>query len=175
MSNVFKYSKSEGIGKGKEISVDFRKVNINYPFHTHEYFELEFIHSGTGVHYINTTSYPIKRGSLLFLTPADCHGLRFFGDAKVWNISFVSSMISDNMLKRICAMTTYKNYFEEKEFLKLEACAELLKNEIETTGHVQPLLEYFLSLVLFENKQDKETPLSMCLFFVGNLNLNYFR
>ncbi|MCQ6560768.1 AraC family transcriptional regulator [Paenibacillus mendelii] len=41
--------------------------------HWHEFFEMAFVTSGEGTHILNGTSYPLTRGSLFLLSPADFH------------------------------------------------------------------------------------------------------
>ena len=73
-------------------------------------------------------------------------------------------------MKRAYAAKKYKYYFEEVEFSKLEIGAEILQREIETTGCVQPLLEYFLSLILPETAEENFDPLNSVIDYI---NMNF--
>ncbi len=42
--------------------------------HRHEFFEIEYIISGSGVCTVNGTEYPIEENMIFFMTPADFHG-----------------------------------------------------------------------------------------------------
>ena len=43
--------------------------------HWHDYFEIEIVLDGTGVHQYNGTSYPLSEGCAYLLTPMDIHAL----------------------------------------------------------------------------------------------------
>jgi AraC-like DNA-binding protein len=48
-------------------------LNGKVDLHWHEFYELTFILSGQGEHILNGVSYPLSKGSLFMLTPADFH------------------------------------------------------------------------------------------------------
>jgi len=48
-------------------------VSKEWPLHWHEFYELEFIISGNGIHKINGIVSSLQRGSTFLLTPADFH------------------------------------------------------------------------------------------------------
>jgi AraC-like DNA-binding protein len=75
-------------------------------------------------------------------------------------------MISEEFLKRAQNSFGYKSFFKEEELKKLEECAGLISKEIESTGHVRPLLEYLLSLILPETAEGKEKPLNKVIDYV---------
>lgn len=158
--------KIERIAKNQSVSSGMRVLKKDILIHTHDYFEIEFIIDGEGKHFINDTVYSLKRGCVLFLTPADCHWLKLNGELKLWNISFNGNMISEEFLKRAQKSFGYKNFFKEEELAKLEECAQLISKEIESTGHVRPLLEYILSLILPEIPEGKEKPLNKVIDYV---------
>lgn len=158
--------KRERLEKGKKISVTFREPNAKYITHTHDYFEIEMIVFGEGTHFINKKSYSLQRGSVMFLTPADCHGLHFSQGAKLWNISFDKSLLTEDLMFRAYSAKEYKRYFEEIEFKKLETCAMLLQAEIETTGCIEPLLTYLLSLILPKPSKEKGGALDAVISYI---------
>ena len=49
-------------------------LNQNHPLHQHDFYELEYITEGGGIHRINEKSYEVQKGDLLFITPMDFHG-----------------------------------------------------------------------------------------------------
>lgn len=49
-------------------------LNQNHPLHQHDFYEIEYIAEGSGVHLINDKSYQVQKGDLLFITPMDFHG-----------------------------------------------------------------------------------------------------
>lgn len=62
----------------RESDVCFNIVNYAYPtVHTHEYYEIVLVFSGSTVHNINGDSYVMRRGDCCLIRPEDSH---FFAD-----------------------------------------------------------------------------------------------
>lgn len=162
--------KIERFRNGEKLRVELKKPKREYAIHTHDYFEIEFIVSGGGVNVINNSAYPLKRGSVMFLTPADCHSVSLEHGTKLWNISFDECLLSEEVLQRAYTTKEYKNYFEEEEFVKLEACALLLQKELQTTKQVECLLEYLTLLILPKNARVEDNELSNV---VNYININF--
>ena len=60
------------------LAIDERIVNDKWEskeLHWHDYFEIEIILSGSGVHQYNGVNYPLSEGSAYLLTPMDIHAL----------------------------------------------------------------------------------------------------
>ena len=49
-------------------------LNQNHPLHQHDFYEIEYITEGGGIHRINDKAYDVQKGDLLFITPMDFHG-----------------------------------------------------------------------------------------------------
>lgn len=159
-----KLTKEEELGENQDVHVRYKRGEF-CPIHTHDYFELEFLTFGKAVHYLNSKQYEIGKGSVLFLTPADCHRVDFDGEATLWNISFAETAISEKMRKRVYDVSQYHRIVDEETLQKLEESAALLMKETQTTGFVQPLLEYILSLILPEGASEQITPIKNALYF----------
>ncbi len=157
-------TKKEEFGEDRDVYVQCKRGEF-CPIHTHDYFELEFLTLGKAVHHLNAEQYEIGKGSVLFLTPADCHWVDFDGEAILWNISFTERAISEKTLKRVYDVSQYHRTVDDETLQKLEESAALLKKETETTGFVQPLLEYVLSLILPEGQPEQITPVKNALYF----------
>lgn len=154
------------IAKNKSVSAEMRVKEDFYPIHTHDFFEIELILSGTGESFINDTLCSLERGCVMFLTPADCHWLKFNEKVTLWNISFNGNIISEEFLKRAQRCAGYKTQFSEDDLSKLEECANLIKKEISSTGYVRPLIEYMLTVILPEIPEGKEKPLNKVIDYV---------
>ncbi len=152
------------LDKSQPISVK-KKKSKSVSIHTHDYFELEFVLSGEGEHILNGESFSINRGTVLFLTPVDCHIIKTGGGISLWNISFNHSLLNEGFLTRV--YKTRKNHYQVDDTVlsKLEGCAILLEKEVKTTGRVKSLLEYLLSLVLPECEDEKTSALDNALLF----------
>ena len=60
------------------LAIDERIVNDKWEsreLHWHDYFEIEIILSGSGVHQYNGINHPLSEGSAYLLTPMDIHAL----------------------------------------------------------------------------------------------------
>lgn len=60
------------------LAIDERIVNDKWEsreLHWHDYFEIEIILSGSGVHQYNGVNHPLSQGSAYLLTPMDIHAL----------------------------------------------------------------------------------------------------
>lgn len=60
------------------LAIDERIVNDQWEsreLHWHDYFEIEIVLSGSGIHQFNGVNYPLSEGSAYLLTPMDIHAL----------------------------------------------------------------------------------------------------
>ena len=60
----------------------------NCELHRHEYFEIEFILSGSGTYEVDNIPYPMERDMLFFTTPSSFHFLNTDKPFRLINISF---------------------------------------------------------------------------------------
>lgn len=62
--------------------------------HSHDYFELFWLQHGQAIHLINGRKLALREGDVVFIRPADCHGLQGKGDeTHLVNIIFPASII----------------------------------------------------------------------------------
>src|SRR5690242_4294745 len=66
-----------------------------FDIHWHEFYELAFILAGEGTHHVNGASYPLTRGSIFFLTPADFHSISIPADGalELFNVIFFDHLM----------------------------------------------------------------------------------
>ncbi len=57
------------------IDASIHTLDSVYEVHRHDFFEIEYILSGTGSYVINGNRHPIEPGMLFFMTPADFHAV----------------------------------------------------------------------------------------------------
>ena len=55
--------------------------------HGHDYFEIEYVLSGSGTYQVNNEKYKIERGALFFMTPSDFHMIET-KDMEIINVMF---------------------------------------------------------------------------------------
>ncbi len=90
-----------GNSGGREFSFLIRKKNeplevkYNNTVHWHDYYELEFVTGGYGVHFFNGGENPISRGCAYLVTPSDFHSVsESEGDPlELYNINFSESFL----------------------------------------------------------------------------------
>ena len=62
-------------------------------FHSHNFYELIAVVSGSGIHEINDQSYPLHPGSVFLLSPKDCHRYEYSESLTVLNFMFDSAVL----------------------------------------------------------------------------------
>lgn len=68
--------------------------SINTAAHSHNFFEIFCVTSGKAIHWCNTVSTPIKRGSLVFIRPNDIHQyIDSTEDFSFYNLVFSSETV----------------------------------------------------------------------------------
>ena len=68
-------------------NVSKKHINNLCKIHSHEFYELEYIISGSGKYIIDGTEYPIEPGMLYFMTPVNFHMVDA-KDTEIYNIMF---------------------------------------------------------------------------------------
>lgn len=92
----------------KKYSLQTKERNFNISFaertigdtsmHIHTYYELELVLSGSGSTTINGHCYPVSKGAVFFLTPADVHCYRTDESIKIMNLSFTPEVLEYSVL-----------------------------------------------------------------------------
>ena len=133
-----------------------RHISLDYPQHWHNYFEIEIIVDGTGIHILNGTAYPISKGNAYLLSPVDFHEIKASSPVELINISFDEVWLSEEMRTYLYTMDFAKvRQFDGDDYDRLVITAELLRYECESDGPcIHQLLEYLLSrFILQDTKQ----------------------
>jgi len=67
--------------------------------HWHEFYELGFVISGQGKHYLNGKEYPVRRGNIFLLTPIDIHEIVPATEApvEIYNVIFKENMLHEQI------------------------------------------------------------------------------
>jgi YesN/AraC family two-component response regulator len=88
---------------------EFRKNNLEIrhkyfkgesQLHWHDYYELEYIKSGSITYQYNGNSYTLSAGSAYLVTPSDYHNIIAY-EAELYNIAFNDAQISRDFLEKI--------------------------------------------------------------------------
>lgn len=87
---IEKLKSIENIKNGRYSSIK-KQFHGDFRMHSHEYYEIEFIISGTGTYTVDGKTYDVKPGMLFFMTPANFHTLDVC-DCIMYNIMFSENM-----------------------------------------------------------------------------------
>ena len=104
------------LGNQSGIKVRRIKFNKSAVLHSHNFYEMELVLSGSGEQILNGTSYEMKRGSLSILTPADFHEFSCFGEIEILGVYFAENLISKSVFDKIFNKdySPFVNITEEK-------------------------------------------------------------
>lgn len=69
---------------------------FNEPDHSHTYYEIIYIKSGTGQHYVNGETVAFSAGSLFLIAPSDVHHFEAKEESVFALIQFTESFITEN-------------------------------------------------------------------------------
>lgn len=149
------------------LAIDERIVNDKWEsreLHWHDYFEIEIILSGSGVHQYNGINHPLSEGSAYLLTPMDIHalvpdpGTEFHLVHLRFDEKAITQEVRDLLLQHKMAHTVR---LEGAEFERLlTQLTELLHcfesdNAIQSLS-VQLMLSYLCLHIVRESKQTEE-------------------
>lgn len=136
-----------------------RQVCCAYPQHWHNYFELEIVVAGEGMHILNGTAYPVSKGDAYLLTPIDFHEIETTSAIELINISFDDVWLPENMRSFLYTADFSKmRRFDEVEYERLIMAADLLRREYESDALcIDQLLNYLLSRFLLHNTRKNDS------------------
>ena len=75
-----------------------RYLDTDFETHTHDFFEIEFIVSGSALHTVNGYTYEIKKGDIYLLLPSDFHSLKITEPLEYINIMYSEQSVSTSLL-----------------------------------------------------------------------------
>ena len=116
--------------------------------HSHEFFEIEIILSGSGTHIMNSRSYPLHRGMIWLSTPADFHEIILDGEAEYWTIIFDETMLSQEQMQTLFQSNNTCKVVNEDVLRRLDTAAQLVYEEHLCDGNLRPLMQYLLDAVI---------------------------
>ncbi len=91
------------------ISASFRTITSDYTAHQHEFFEIEYVISGSGYCIIDGMRYPIRENVLFFMTPANIHAVET-DNAHIINLMFPYNLSSTNSLYSLVVQNNSPSY-----------------------------------------------------------------
>lgn len=123
------------LGNGIKVVERAKIKGTDYPLHWHDYYEIQIITSGHGVHIHNSNCTEYGRGSAWILSYCDCHGFEYESNTFAVSIVFDESMISRELASFVFAgISKYNCVFASEELKEVLATAKRLKAEAATGG-----------------------------------------
>lgn len=89
----------EYLVKTPHFDILVHSVENIWPLHSHEFYEIELILSGEGLHLINGNASDISAGDMYLLTPADFHEVRPFKgkSLEIVNVKYSEGVINEEL------------------------------------------------------------------------------
>lgn len=119
-----------------------QKLTGAIQLHWHEFYEMNFFVDGRGQHRLNGKPTPLRRGSLILLTPADFHEL--WPDPgetlTLYNVIFSEEMLDDDLRHMLFQQSGGQSYaFGDKDTAMLEAEFQRIGAEVRDAriGHLR--------------------------------------
>ena len=111
--------------------------------HWHNYYELEFVLSGSGTHFLNNKEYLITPGSAYLLSYTDLHRVEENQRLELLNISFTDEIIDKALLTHIQDNSPLICNFSKDEFASLSSEFLALKDCLQKTELFHNELVYY--------------------------------
>ncbi len=143
------------------------RVDANFinGLHWHDYYELELVTEGRGVHMLDGTAQRIGRGSLYLLSPKDFHSVSEAADAplSLYNINFSELLLSDALRARLLSapaplvLTLSDGEVERYSALLQTMLEEYHARRSDSHEMLSALFSQFLILLLRHASESVET------------------
>lgn len=134
------------------LSATKRTLHQHVNLHWHDFYELELLLSGQGEHLYNGRKYPLVRGSLYAMSPADTHAYQIDESVCLYHLSVNAERLPADIRSRLWA-DRQPIVINEKDILRLSILFDLLIEECERQGPLaenteKNLLEVITTLIL---------------------------
>ena len=150
------------------IAASKKKLQGTYETHWHEFYEIEYVLSGSGTYIIDGTPYPIRSGMLFFMTPQNFHSVSA-DDCTVYNVMFSEQPCDLRILSRLIGG---KSVFDTKEDLPFfDAVFHELVQNLSDEAFAGCLLNAALGKIPSENRRTPSDPVAQGLLYL----LRHFR
>lgn len=117
---------------------DFTEKVFHMESHGHTYYEIGYIYSGTGLHYLNNSILPYKAGDVFLLCPEDSHTFKIKRNTRFVFIKFTDSYfhlfegLAENLLADTAPIEIMKSkYLKENKLELVYPNSLILKNTID--------------------------------------------
>ena len=101
--------RADYLGK-EDISAVRKSFDGKYKSHWHEFYEIEYIISGSGIYEIDGIEYKITPGTLFFMTPVDFHNVNA-NNVELYNNSLNATTLTSS--EAIAAFQTWTDFYNK--------------------------------------------------------------
>lgn len=129
---------------------DSNRTNFE-ELHRHDYYELVYIYSGSGIHTINGVSYSVSAGNMIFLHPDDSHSF-YSTDLSMINVCFTQKDKLSHFPK--CRIENQVIAISEPSMIEVETLLYLMETEINNREYLfeDAVQQYLNSILLIFNR-----------------------
>ncbi len=143
-------------------------AQTDYPSHIHDYYEIEYVKSGSGINIVNGLEEPMLPGYMYMLTPRDIHRIKVCEPMDIINIklkdeactsellshctSFMSAMLSDD------GCTAAEFLISKIEMLSRELVHD--DNQSVLTFHIKSCVSALISCIMLDSSKKHDIPVS---------------
>lgn len=165
------------IGKSLYSAYEVNQVET-VPIHWHSHFLLNIITDGSGKQIINGKCYPLKKGSIVIISPLDFHqNITDNTKMSLMAIKFSDKIFYDTISK-ICSFNDFPivTTLKKEDFQTATLLFSLLKKEAENknltatedfaTSLIQQIVILALRSLEYKTKKIKTTPIRKALAFI---------
>ncbi len=127
-----------------QIKVIERNPELPYPLHSHDFYELVVIVSGSGVHFTRQNEFTLMPGNIFVITPGMEHGYKDVHQLCLYNIMFNGDLLRDS-LHDLTNMPGYHALFSLEPTYRDDAeHASLMCLKAAQMADILPIIEQML-------------------------------
>lgn len=143
------------VTEGEFISIRKHTRFINYPKHSHDYIELNFVLSGKSTQKINTELIQLKKGDLLFLGPGIDHEIFFCEKDDIIINIIINPIFFESLFAFIDSNCQLSNFIIETTLKKENETALFFKN-LNTNKKIKDIMNsIILEITNFQKNNSK--------------------
>ena len=127
------FSASDYVNQKSHASAIKKTIRGKTDFHTHDFFEIELVLSGSGRHIVNGMEHSLKNGVVYLLSPGTFHRIFCSPELTLLTVMFDESMIENELIIEI--LTKFQNHTikmeDEEDFSEITTLANQLVGHID--------------------------------------------
>lgn len=132
MKTPERFEKEQYIDENMQIFASEKYFKGKTETHWHDFYEMEYILSGTGVYEINGKKLTFSKGSVFLMTPVDFHAVEAEGGTRIINVMFSERWIDkESELALYRAPSPLAASFSESEYETAEIMFRAIVREYE--------------------------------------------